>query len=439
MLITFRVSNFLSFYEEAEFSMLAGQVKLKGNHVTALGKNKPDALKVALIYGANASGKSNLLKAIDFARRILLYGIHKIMVKNLSFRFEKEAETKPSKFEFEIKIGEKTYAYGFSLILSSKTFSEEWLFEVKKSGDKPIFERVILADGRSKMTTSPSFRGALASRFQVYVNDLKNDQLLLQELHDKRGDAFLTFASLFNWFKEQLVVFYPESDYQRLGQILQGETKKEFSEYLHYFKTGIEDVDVVEEYPRDFDSEQFHAMEPIEIDLEDLSGKPYPFGFTKMTKFAVDKDGDYVMHHFQGKYRQKNAKELVSLNLAQESDGNRRLLDIIPLLIEMSHRPKTIFIDEIDRSLHPELTRRLLEVFIQTNQQPESQLILTTHESSLLDLSFLRRDEIWFAEKNADGESKLYSLEEFKPRFDTEVRKAYLQGRYGAIPFIGDV
>ena len=99
----------------------------------------------------------------------------------------------------------------------------------------------------------------------------------------------------------------------------------------------------------------------------------------------------------------------------------------------------TVVIDEIDRSLHPGLLHKFISFFLDSAQNTSSQLIVTTHESSLLDLSLLRRDEIWFVEKNNHGESHLYSLEEFQPRFDKEIRKAYLQGRYGAIPFISDV
>ena len=99
----------------------------------------------------------------------------------------------------------------------------------------------------------------------------------------------------------------------------------------------------------------------------------------------------------------------------------------------------TVIIDELDRNLHPELSRKLLEVFFDMSKNIDSQLIVTTHESSLLDLTLLRRDEIWFTEKNSDGESNVYSLEEYKPRFDNDVRKAYLMGRFGATPNIANV
>ncbi len=419
--------------------MLAGQVKQPESHVTPIGKNGISGLKGGLVYGANASGKSNLIKAIDFARQVVVGGLKKVYAHNLYFRLEKGAEDKPSKFELEIKIGEKVYGYGFVLHLHARKVLEEWLFEVRKSGDKAIFERKVLDSGRSEMLSSPSLRGAAASRFNVYVSDLSNEQLLISVLQDKQGDEFEIFRAIYRWLKEQLITFYPNSSYYGLGQILQGTVKSEFRTYLHYFRTGIEDIEAAEE--EWFGDDGFLAVaEPTEINLAELTDRTYHrFGSESLRTLSADGEGDLVFHRILGKYRMKGAIDTVTFDFGQESDGNRRLLDIIPLLIVADHLPKTILIDEIDRSLHPELTRRLLEVFFQKNRQPDSQLILTTHESSLLDLNLLRRDEIWFAEKNADGESRLYSLEEFKPRFDTEVRKAYLQGRYGAIPFIADV
>jgi AAA15 family ATPase/GTPase len=130
---------------------------------------------------------------------------------------------------------------------------------------------------------------------------------------------------------------------------------------------------------------------------------------------------------------------MVNFDFEDESDGTKRLFDFVPLLQLLNRDDFTIIIDEIDRSLHPELTRNFIELFL-TNEiaNTNGQLIVTTHESSLLDFKLLRRDEVWFVEKNKHGESHLYSLEEFQPRFDKEIRKAYLQGRFGAIPYISD-
>ena len=131
--------------------------------------------------------------------------------------------------------------------------------------------------------------------------------------------------------------------------------------------------------------------------------------------------------------------DVVPFDIKQESDGTQRLLQLIPALHSMNQQPKCYFIDEIDRSLHPILVHDFLGFFLRSCEGKDAQLIMTTHESSLLDQDLLRRDEIWFAEKNREGSTSLYSLLEFNPRNDMQLRKNYLQGRFGAVPFLGAI
>jgi uncharacterized protein len=134
-----------------------------------------------------------------------------------------------------------------------------------------------------------------------------------------------------------------------------------------------------------------------------------------------------------------NSGEVAPLDLQDESDGTRRLLELLPALHGLRQGGQVYFIDEVDQSLHPMLVRSFLEYFLNSCEGDHRQLIMTTHESSLLDQELLRRDEIWFAEKDAAGATSLYSLLDFKVRNDLEIRKHYLQGRFGAVPFLGGV
>jgi uncharacterized protein len=129
----------------------------------------------------------------------------------------------------------------------------------------------------------------------------------------------------------------------------------------------------------------------------------------------------------------------IPLDLAEESDGTRRLLELIPALHDLHTRDATYFVDEIDRSIHPLLVWKFIEFFLNSCANANRQLIVTTHESNLLDLDLLRRDEIWFAEKDQAGATRLYSMVDFKVRKDHEIRKHYLQGRFGAVPFLGNL
>lgn len=134
-----------------------------------------------------------------------------------------------------------------------------------------------------------------------------------------------------------------------------------------------------------------------------------------------------------------NKGELINFEINEESDGTKRLLDFIPACEEIINRDCTVLIDEIDQSIHPVLLQRLLEKIMNDNKT-RGQLIFTTHESNLLNLEIFRQDEIWFAEKNKEfGSTVFYSLIEFKPRFDLDIRKGYLKGRFGAIPFLADL
>ncbi|MFN0215416.1 MAG: AAA family ATPase [Saprospiraceae bacterium] len=444
MLLSFRVSNFLSFNKEEEFSMLAGQVKSSASHVTQLssGSGSIDVVRSALIYGANGSGKSNLIKAIDFAKNVTINGLINTPSHNQQFRLKKSAEHHLSKFEFEFKAGERIYSYGFELLLNSKKIAEEWLFEVKKTTDKAIFERKVEPNGNSVFSSKPPLKGKHSTRFDVYANDLSEDQLLLSVLGSKKSEGFESFHDAYDWIDNSLVLIWPHSLYGEMHTVFQNENVKDaYCELLKYFKTDI----------MGFENHQINADETlsrfsskrrakIEADLVEAGTVSMQLGGKKVL-LKKDEDGKMIAEKIMTKHLGHHGEDAVSFEFEDESDGTRRLFDLIPILIGLNIKgvpPLTYIVDEIDRSLHPELTRKFIEAFLSSTGQPFSQLVLTTHESSLLDLDLLRRDEIWFVEKSTDGASHLYSLEEFKPRFDTEIRKAYLQGRYGAIPFISD-
>ena len=139
------------------------------------------------------------------------------------------------------------------------------------------------------------------------------------------------------------------------------------------------------------------------------------------------------------KHKLKNSDEEIDFQIHEESDGTQRILDLLPALVSLINHDRIFVIDELDRSLHPLLIKEFTELFLEHSQKQKSQLIVTTHDATLLDLKTLRKDEIWFIEKNQSGESQLYSLEEFRIRYDKNIKKDYLKGRYGAIPIFMDL
>jgi AAA15 family ATPase/GTPase len=152
--------------------------------------------------------------------------------------------------------------------------------------------------------------------------------------------------------------------------------------------------------------------------------------------FSKAKDGKLAVSKLVLKHKMSDCDEETAFDTDDESDGTNRLMDILPILSMSDKKPMIFFIDELDRSLHPNLCYQFIQDFLA--KSGESQLIVTTHESNLLTFDLLRRDEIWFVEKNKQGATALYSMEEFTPRYDKDVQKGYLLGRFGAIPIIGE-
>ena len=171
------------------------------------------------------------------------------------------------------------------------------------------------------------------------------------------------------------------------------------------------------------------------------TGKPYSMAATiggEMFLFQIGANGNYDIFKQKTVHRNLTTGEDVVFELGEESDGSIRLLDFIPMLIDLKQNEVDYLIDEIDRSMHPMLSQKILECYFSgLDAGHDTQLIFSTHECNLLNLDLIRADEVWFVEKSKDGASHLTSLAEYKPRED--VRKGYLQGRYGAIPFFAPI
>lgn len=432
MLIRFMAENILSYNKRMEFAMLPGKVRRMKNHLINAGDIK--LLKCGVIYGANASGKSNLIKAVKFSSDIITKGLENINTFNKHFRLDEERKEAPSIFEYEILLNNKVYSYGFAVELSTKNIIEEWLYLKKIDNEECIFDREWTVDG-TKIVSDIKFPSArLKNRFTVYVEDIKgmNKSLFLSEIANKNLEdieELRIFKDVYNWFKNNLIVIFPSSKYLGVNRIAtNSRVKEEFSKYLNFFDTGITDIRL-----KNIESDEFFNKLPEELKLEyENMGLEQHSVLIKDNKvYSIEKDKDGNINISRIGIEHNHSKDL--FDLEEESDGTVRLFDIIPLLTLIS-KDKTIFIDEIDRSFHPKLTIEFIRLFYQISENSKSQLILTTHESHLLDLNLFRRDEIWFVERDSTGNSLVYSLDVFQDRYDKKIEKDYLIGRYGAIP-----
>jgi len=449
-----------------EFSMIAGKTRNNQNRIMADEATGLKLLKFGSVFGANASGKSNLIKSILFSKIIACNGIPnpQEFLQEYYFKLDEKNKTKPSYFEFEMKIDGKCYAYGFELILNEKEFTSEWLYEINNENSKKIFERNVTEETINLNSSLKNIKDrTLKKKFEVYTDDIKNNKKMLflkdicfrDNLFDKKykNDDIEIFRKVYLWI-QNLVIIDPsappyynylldksedESQYQKIRKII-----KSFGTGITDYKIGkctLEESDLSiqeKEYIKNAiaDAKKRIKIEPMKIGpgAKDIRAKltiSTPdlkrFIFVELTK----ENDPIVVKTLSFKHGTGD------LNIMEESDGTKRLLDLIEIFLYNENC--VCFVDELDRSLHPQLTRKFIEAFLKNAIDKNTQLIITTHESRLLDLELLRRDEIWFVDKNKKGESSIYSLDEYNERFDKKIDKAYFEGRYGGVPIFEEI
>jgi AAA15 family ATPase/GTPase len=433
MLIRFIVNNFLSFDEEKEFNMLAGPFKTHKHHVYNV--DKVDVLKATAIYGANGAGKSNLIKAIEFLQDTVKEGGLSKSVSDKKFKLNKVNESKPISFELEFSIEKSIYAYGVSF--NQNTVIEEWLYESGiTTDDKLIFERKSSKSGKPHIKIAEKYRKTQKQKLLIELmeeNLLKSNELFLGKSEQLKIELI---TSIKNKIDKQIVVIHPGSKFHSLVPPLT--TSKKFkafaNELLTTFDTGVRELGV-----ETLDFEKFFGDEDDDLKKELIeiieSGQTVSLNTNAGGVIVTKEKEKLIVKKVVAQHLDRDNKK-ISFDLSEESDGTQRLLDFIPAFDGMLHDEVTFIIDEIDQSLHPALLKALVRK-IMADEKTKGQLIFTTHESNLLDLDIFRQDEIWFVEKDKQTNgSQLYSLSEFKPRYDLDIRKGYLKGRFGAIPFL---
>ncbi len=454
MLIRFNVKNFLSFSEREdgkseEFSMIAGKVRNKKEHVQDDGKIK--LLKFAAIYGANASGKSNLVKALGFMKRVVLQGLYKGHTE-MYCKIDEENKDKKSYFELEIVLDGRYYAYGFEVILNKSRFVSEWLIELTNDNkEKLIFERDIIK-GTFEFGDELKEKG-LIEKLKVYAEDIQEDGsvLLLSMMNTNKKTLYAQyenasiFQKIYTWIREELDINYPNNPISDYSYMANTEKVEDVCRIISAFGTGITGFKMVDVAPDKVLSNISKSIRDdliaqIESRVAELKGEKEKKDITYVMRspkdfFILNVDNQ---ENIECKTIQfSHGKENVLFNISEESDGTVRILDLLEILL--SGEGKTYVIDELDRCLHPSLTYKFVDTFLEIAEKRKIQLIVTTHESRLLDFDLLRRDEIWFVNKRKSGESDIYSLEEYNTRFDQKIDKAYLEGRYGGVPVFSTV
>ncbi len=403
MLIEFRVENHRSLRDEQALSMESTSIgDASDSRPRELAGVRTPVLPVAAVYGANASGKSNVLHALGFLRDAVLYS-YRVWepgggVPLRPFAWGPSA-TASSLFEIEAAIGGVRYRYGFSA--SSLEIEEEWLYAWPKRRKQAWFER----DGEHV-----SFGPALQDAARL-LGDVDRPNALLLSIAAQHGHKAVT--PLFAWFRAINAVNVGFED-SGLAAIVHraGDTPWTQRRWLSPEGSRLE-------FLRSFLRNADLGIKDVHVDQE-----------------ATDRYGNGLVQ-----LRHEGAGDRW-LGIEDESEGTRTLFVMAPAVFEALHDGAPLLVDELERSLHPSVGRKLVQLFNDPNTNPRNaQLIFTTHDTNLLapfdGESALRRDQVWLTEKDSEGATTLYPLTDFKPRKGENLERGYLQGRYGAIPFLG--
>lgn len=415
MLVEFRVKNYRSFRDEVIFSMEKGKGEENINNVFSAGD--VELLKTAALYGANASGKTSFIRA--FTTAILMVRNSNMMPLGakwfdvVPFLLDECSRKEPTYFTFVFLVNDIRYIYRFGT--DGEKISEESLEAYYSQKPSTIFKRTDV---------------------NVY-KFLKEDESKLRLIEARNTDNKLFLATATNWnydkTKDAFLWFMNSIDtYDSFDSIADEDLKlyndensplKDFSlKLLQETDILIKDIHVDFE-EKDMDTNMMELFVPPAIRNN---------GVSKFKSLNIE-----IEHEIKS---ENGNKETYILNFGDESSGTRILFALAPSLMRAFERTRVLIVDELEKSLHPSLVEYLIKIFNNPKiNKAKSQLIFTTHAVNLLDLDLFRRDQIWFTEKNPDnGVSDLYPLDDFSVRKDENIQKGYINGRYGAIPFIGN-
>ena len=412
MLVQFQVGNFRSIREIITFSFLAAKIKSQNSNLdtenTVVHSSGLKLLKSAAIYGANASGKSNVLSAFRMMRRIILTQQQKDQRIDVEpFRLSDNFANEPTFFETIFFVDNIRYRYGFEASVSEVI--SEWLYQIpeSKKQESMLFSR-----------EKGEFKGS---------NLFKEGRLIKKENKTLKNALFLTTCANFNgkisglifdWFGKSFV-FSGLNDKSYLDSTLKAiqeeKMRREVLSLTNKLDLSIDDI-------------QSEAREGPEGSI----WQAIPIDFSKIFQPEFLGRTSHKKYDFQDNFKNYEEFDLEE----NESSGTQKLIAFAyPLLMAIKHG-NLVLIDELDAKLHPLITCEIIKLFNSLENNKGSQLIFSTHDTNLLSKDIFRRDQIWFTEKNNFGATQFYSLADYKVRNDASFEKDYINGRYGAIPFI---
>ncbi|EOV0048044.1 AAA family ATPase [Vibrio vulnificus] len=446
MLTYFSVKNFRSIRDELALDMRpAPRLRRLPNHVLTCTNVKTGEetklLRTAVIYGANASGKSNIVKAIEHAKNFVL---DKDRGPAQPFKLDNN-KYEDTTFYFEFSLMGYNFAYGFSY--NKERVSHEYLYDLNYKKEVKIFERTFNRDSLEYDSSTDLVMSdddddkRQHQEFLMLIKYTQDSKLFVTEAYQKKLDKKLNKIATgsvtpYHFFRACLMTIFPNTYFAgKFKDINENQISKGYKHFLNRYDTGISDICTeraeLDGLPNDLIVRAKSFLESNESYSAHYQGKYY--------NFSLNDGGDLICNKIIT-CRTDIDGGRVDFELDEESDGTARLFDLLkPLVPSNNDFEITYIIDEFDRSLHPNVSKDMIKTFLNNKDYANKrQLIVTTHESNILDNDLLRRDEIWFVQKEKDLSTSMYSLNDYSTRFDKDIKNAYLRGAFGGVPYLMD-
>ena len=422
MLLSFTVGNFRSFKENKTFSMKAASIQEHKDFVRE--SNNAKLLPVAAVYGANSSGKSNLISALRMMKDVLLSSVKTNPTEELKtdiFKLDKFYSQKPTFFEVVFTLHDSTYKYGFEY--SPQKINGEWLYSIKNERQKIFFIRNNDGIGVTKDFPEGGGKEESTAENRLFLS-------LVAQLNGKIS------TSIMNWFENmQIISGLEDSDFEILSSealFAKNSVAAMAQKFIETMNLGFTSFQKGEIGIKSLLLSNLSEFKPHDNLKELLSEK------LDQNKVSTIKTG-HTVHHIDG-----SSKEEFFFYKKMESEGTKKIINISSPIAKTLSNGGAIIIDELDAKLHPLLTQKIISIFNSPDTNPNNaQLIFATHDTNLLSNKIFRRDQIWFAEKNCEDESTdIYPLSEIKEQNGEKIRndrvyeKDYINGKYGAIPYL---